>query len=230
MRPHTLWPFYPLPLLVFYLPAMDWTSLCVNKSILSWTDRIQISTMAATHYEIQSFISKFSQLASFGYNSTLTFNTVHGKVYASFTAELGELAQPPTEYCQSFPRKKCKPSQYWRRQRRKEAAGVIAASTSNAVSTPAVVNNDSSFCDVSVEDNETSQDSNDACNLLSISTAISSTYTQVDQNETALDVSANLEDELTGSFALVVHSEEENTRCHDENIDSEPRKSPSATN
>ena len=53
-------------------------------------------TMAPSHFEIQSFVAKFQQLANDGVNANLNFNCTRGNVFVNFAAELGHLnVQPP---------------------------------------------------------------------------------------------------------------------------------------
>ena len=66
---------------------------------------------AATHVEIQSFISKFALLSSCGYETNLNFTTVNGIVKVNFQASLGSL---------NTSIRNDKPSKIRRRQRRRE--------------------------------------------------------------------------------------------------------------
>ena len=66
---------------------------------------------AATHIEIQSFVSKFALLSSCGYETNLHFTTVNGIVKVNFQASLGSI---------NTSTRNCKPSKIRRRQRRRE--------------------------------------------------------------------------------------------------------------
>ena len=93
--------------------------------------QIQKVNMAAVHLEIQSFIYKFSELASIGCNTSLNFTSTQGKIYANFTAELGHLNSPfypATNYYGM----KLSPTRNRRRQRRQEAKAHSSTQTTQS--------------------------------------------------------------------------------------------------
>ena len=47
----------------------------------------------ASHYEVHSFMTKFSQLSSLGYNANIKFECREGKIHVEFTADLGYFPQ-----------------------------------------------------------------------------------------------------------------------------------------
>ena len=71
--------------------------------------------MATMQWEVQSFVSKFTQLAHAGFNSSLNFNHFQGRMFVNFSSDLGEIQTP------ARPSKHVKPSQFRRRKRRREA-------------------------------------------------------------------------------------------------------------
>ena len=74
---------------------------------------------SGTFREVESFISKFCQLSSYGYKANVNFSSENGKVCVNFMAELGD-ALPTQPYTVNRPRQE-KPSRIKRRQRRKNA-------------------------------------------------------------------------------------------------------------
>merc|ERR1712098_510195 len=89
---------------------------------------IQIATMAtSTFFEIESFISKFATLTSYGHTADLRFTSLNGNISVDFKASLG-IVNPFQESYQHV-----KPSRVRRRQRRKEK---LCKSTSTEASNP----------------------------------------------------------------------------------------------
>ena len=79
---------------------------------------IDTTTMAA-YLEMMSFIDKFNQMASFGFQANLNFSCADGRISVQFCADLGCLDPYPTESYQKQTRDK--PSKVRRRQRRAES-------------------------------------------------------------------------------------------------------------
>merc|ERR1712142_1033752 len=90
---------------------------------------IQIATMAtSTYFEIESFISKFTSLTSYGHTADLRFTSLNGNISVDFKASLG-IVNPVQESYQHV-----KPSRVRRRQRRKENRDKLCKSTSTETS------------------------------------------------------------------------------------------------
>ena len=72
----------------------------------------------ATNFEINSFLTKFKQLCSDGFNASLQFRSENGNAIVSFKVDLGKLCLPPI----SQPvRRRRSPAYYRRQDKRREA-------------------------------------------------------------------------------------------------------------
>merc|ERR1712142_1175888 len=92
---------------------------------------IQIATMAtSTYFEIESFISKFTTLTSYGHTADLRFTSLNGNINVDFKASLG-IVNPFQESYQHV-----KPSRVRRRQRRRENRDKLCKSTSTETFNP----------------------------------------------------------------------------------------------
>ena len=78
---------------------------------------------AATFFELNSFLGKFSQLCNFGFNASLTFKNHNGNIIANIEAEIGSCnsSQLSSNQGSSKSCKNTKPSQVRRRNKRKTA-------------------------------------------------------------------------------------------------------------
>ena len=72
---------------------------------------------AALFAELTSFVSKLSQLNSYGCNANLNFNACAGRVHVTFHADLGD----ELNFNDTPAKKAPKPSRFRRQQRRKQA-------------------------------------------------------------------------------------------------------------
>jgi len=84
----------------------------------------------STYFEIESFISKFTTLTSYGHTADLRFTSLNGNINVDFKASLG-VVNPFQESYQHV-----KPSRVRRRQRRKENRVKLCKSTSTEASNP----------------------------------------------------------------------------------------------
>ena len=71
-------------------------------------------TMPTMLAEMASFLSKLSQLNSFGFNAQLNFNACGGRKFVNMEADLSHAS----DYCQYLPKTRTKPSRLRRRRRR----------------------------------------------------------------------------------------------------------------
>ena len=82
----------------------------------------------STYFEIESFISKFTTLTSYGHTADLRFTSLNGNINVDFKASLG-IVNPFQESYEHV-----KPSRVQRRQRRKENRDKLCKSTSTETS------------------------------------------------------------------------------------------------
>ena len=86
----------------------------------------------ASHYEVHSFMTKFSQLSSLGYNANINFECREGKIHVEFTADLGYFPQN----CQDIYRSNlnyatCRPNRRHRKHRKRRHK-VLATAYANS--------------------------------------------------------------------------------------------------
>ena len=81
----------------------------------------------ATNFELNSFLTKFKQMCSAGYNATLKLQSENGRATVSFNVDLGELLPPPPTSNSEIVRRRRPPGYYRRQLKRKEARKAEAA-------------------------------------------------------------------------------------------------------
>ena len=75
---------------------------------------------AAIYAEVNSFLSKFMQLSSYGLNGNVNFKSNNGRLHASIEVDLGNIQPFPQDIFTSSPQR-VKPSRVRRRKQREKA-------------------------------------------------------------------------------------------------------------
>ena len=180
--------------------------------------------MASAQNEMLSFISKFSQLTTIGCNSTLTFNSINGTIYASFTAELGSIPHGYPYQTSSYHQDSGRTtSQIRRRHRRRLARASTAANTSEVKDADeARKMNDSSGSDndLSVEETVAAGNSEDANYDPSLSSSSST-----ENHTSTIEASSNTAD----TDVLLSYSSEVASNGEDYAVAHDPINSPQTT-
>ena len=77
--------------------------------------------MSNVHYEMNSFLTKLSQLNNCGFNASLHFNSYEGRIYVNLNADLGHFLQNDwNETWNTVQKRMSKPSRIKRLLKRKQ--------------------------------------------------------------------------------------------------------------
>ena len=81
---------------------------------------------AAVYSEVNSFLSKFMQLSSYGFNGNVNFKSSNGRLHASIEVDLGNLQTIPRDIFTSSSHR-VKPSRVRRRKPREKARSTVSS-------------------------------------------------------------------------------------------------------